>query len=75
MLALAADPPDAALQEPALWEAMRIDGSAAAREHLFALYLPFARGLAGRQFKGRKGADLEYEDFVQFACCRRPTGS
>lgn len=68
MLALATDPLTAAVDEPALWEAMRGGGSAMARERLFALYLPFARSLAGRQFKGRKEADLEYEDFVQLAC-------
>ena len=49
------------------WRAMREDGCAAARERLFAFYLPFARSLAGRQYKGRKGGDVDYEDFVQLA--------
>jgi RNA polymerase sigma factor for flagellar operon FliA len=68
MLALADHPPDAAAEELALWDAMRAHGSAAARERLFGIYLPFARGIAGGQFKGRKGADLDYDDFAQLAC-------
>lgn len=54
--------------EVSLWRAMREDGSAAARERIFAYYLPFARSLAGRQYKGRTGGDIEYEDFAQLAC-------
>lgn len=57
-----------AADEASLWRALREDRSEAARERIFASYLPFARALAGRQFKGRKGGDIEYEDFVQLAC-------
>lgn len=54
--------------EMSLWRAMREDESAAARERLFTHYLPFARALAGRQFRGRTGGDIEYEDFLQLSC-------
>lgn len=67
MLALTSQPLEPGADEQSLWDASR-DGSVAAREQLFALYLPFARGLAGRQFRGRRGADLEFEDFLQLAC-------
>jgi RNA polymerase sigma factor for flagellar operon FliA len=67
MAELALAPEDFA-SEMSLWRAIREDESAAAREQLFAHYLPFARALAGRQFKGRSGGDIEYEDFVQLAC-------
>lgn len=60
-------PADVDAEEALPWRAMREDGCAAARERIFAFYLPFARALAGRQFKGRKGGDVEYEDFVQLA--------
>jgi RNA polymerase sigma factor for flagellar operon FliA len=67
MAGLARLPEDFESEEISLWRAMR-DGSAAARERIFAFYLPFARSLAGRQFRGRTGGDLEHEDFVQLAC-------
>jgi RNA polymerase sigma factor for flagellar operon FliA len=61
-------PADFAAEEPSLWRALRVDRSEAARERIFSFYLPFARSLAGRQFKGRRGGDVEYEDFFQLAC-------
>jgi RNA polymerase sigma factor for flagellar operon FliA len=54
--------------EGSLWRALREAGSAAARERLFTAYLPFARALAGRQFKRKGGRDVEYEDLLQLAC-------
>lgn len=54
--------------EGSLWRALREAGSAAARERLFTAYLPFARALAGRQFKRKAGRDVEYEDLLQLAC-------
>jgi RNA polymerase sigma factor for flagellar operon FliA len=60
------DDPEAG--EESLWLALREAGSPAARERLFTAYLPFARALAGRRFKGRGGADLEYNDLLQLAC-------
>jgi RNA polymerase sigma factor for flagellar operon FliA len=59
---------DFAAREASLWRAMREEGCDAARERIFAFYLPFARALAGRQFRGRKGGDVEYGDFLQLAC-------
>lgn len=59
---------DFAAEELSLWRAMRDEGSEAARERIFAFHLPFARALAGRQFRGRQGGDIEYEDFLQLAC-------
>jgi RNA polymerase sigma factor for flagellar operon FliA len=55
-------------EEGSLWRAVRESGSATARERLFTVYLPFARALAGRQFKSRGGGDIEYEDLLQLAC-------
>lgn len=68
MATLATPPIDGDAQEASLWRAMREDRSEVARERIFATYLPFARALAGRQFRGRRGGDIEYEDFVQLAC-------
>lgn len=67
MAQLALAPDDFAAEEAALWREMR-EGSEAARERIFSHHLPFARGLAGRQFRGRTGGDIEYEDFLQLAC-------
>ena len=61
----AAHPDD---DEESFWHALRETGSAAARERLFTTYLPFARALAGRQFKARGGVDIEYNDLFQLAC-------
>jgi RNA polymerase sigma factor FliA len=69
MLADAPSLPDSeARDEGALWRALREDGSESARERLFAAYLPFARALAGRQYRSRKGADIEHADLFQLAC-------
>jgi RNA polymerase sigma factor for flagellar operon FliA len=68
MLDLAASAAEPVDEEASLWRALRDEGSAAARERLFTLYLPFARGMAGRQFRGRAGGDIEYEDLFQLAC-------
>jgi RNA polymerase sigma factor for flagellar operon FliA len=54
-------------EEAALWRAQAA-GSADARERLFALYYPFARALAGRQFRARNAGDIEHADVVQLAC-------
>jgi len=59
---------DRAAGEDALWHALRHEGSAAARDRLFSLYLPFARSLAGRQFRGRSGGDVEFQDLLQLGC-------
>lgn len=68
MLDLAAAAPDpAAADEPALWAALR-EGSAIARERLFDLHLPFARMLARREYRARRGADLDPDDLFQLAC-------
>lgn len=65
-LALARD--NSADIEAALWRAAREDRGPQPRERLFAYYLPFARALAGRQFRNRSGGDIEFEDFAQLAC-------
>jgi RNA polymerase sigma factor for flagellar operon FliA len=67
MATLASLPTGFAAEEDSLWSAMRQDGSEAARDRIFAYYLPFARSIAARQYKGRKGGDIEYEDFAQLA--------
>jgi len=62
---LAQGAPDEA--EAALWREKQA-GSAEAREKLFELHLPFARGIAGRQFRDRGRGDLEFADLLQLAC-------
>ena len=57
----------AAFSEDDLWQSMKGGGSQA-RDQLFSLHLPFARALAGRQFRNRKGSDTEFSDFLQLAC-------
>lgn len=67
MATQAAPLPSLATDEQRLWKAMREEGCEAARERIFTAYLPFARSLAARQLKGRRGGDLEYGDLLQLA--------
>jgi RNA polymerase sigma factor for flagellar operon FliA len=60
--------PDSAEAEGALWDALRSTGSGAAREKLFALYLPFARSIAARHFRRGMGGEIEFGDLFQLAC-------
>lgn len=53
--------------EMELWGALRA-GSAAAREQLFERNLPYARALARREYRGRRGADIDPDDLFQLAC-------
>jgi len=50
-----------------LWHAFRVNGSADAREKLFALHHAFARQVAAKHFLDRKSGDLELNDLCQFA--------
>jgi RNA polymerase sigma factor for flagellar operon FliA len=50
-----------------LWGELR-RGKAGARERLFELHLPFARVLARREQRRRRGADLDPDDLLQLAC-------
>lgn len=63
-----ADEAAAAAEERDLWRALRGGQSGPVRDRLFERYLPFARILAGRQYRGRIGGDVEYEDLFQLAC-------
>lgn len=54
-------------EEADLWRAARQEGSDAARERLFELYLPFARRTARRHFLDQ-GGDIEFADLYQLAC-------
>jgi RNA polymerase sigma factor for flagellar operon FliA len=68
MLASAPLPPETGIDdETALWLALR-DGSALAREQLFERNLPYARALARREYRSRRGADLDPDDLFQLAC-------
>lgn len=62
---LPADPD--ADEEAGLWAALRA-GSASAREQLFERNLAYARALARREYRSRRGADLDPDDLVQLAC-------
>jgi RNA polymerase sigma factor FliA len=53
--------------EAALWTALR-EGSAAAREQLFERNLSYARALARKEYRGRRGADIDPDDLFQLAC-------
>lgn len=68
MLDLAPSSPNPeADEEAALWAAHRA-GSAAARDRLFEYHLPYARALARREYRGRRGADIDPDDLFQLAC-------
>ena len=54
-------------EEARLWAELR-RGSASAREQLFERNLPYARALARREYRGRRGADLDLDDLFQLAC-------
>jgi len=53
-------------EEEDLWRRLRSQDQAA-RERLFAIYCPYARSLARRQFAVRTRGDLELADLEQFA--------
>lgn len=68
MLDLASLPVDPAADEEALlWTALR-SGSATARQRLFERNLSYARALARREYRSRKGADIDPDDLYQLAC-------
>lgn len=54
-------------EEALLWSALRA-GSADARETLFQRNLSYARALARREYRGRRGADIDPDDLFQLAC-------
>jgi len=53
--------------EAALWQALRNNGSAYAREKLFSLHFDFARRIARRQWLDRRSGDIEFQDLCQLA--------
>ena len=53
--------------EALLWKAYVADRSARPRERLFDFYLPFARLVAARHFRRRRGGDIEFAEFCQSA--------
>jgi RNA polymerase sigma factor for flagellar operon FliA len=53
--------------EAELWHAFKAEGSAAARERLFGLHLPFAKRLARRQWLRGWSDRIEFEDLFQLA--------
>lgn len=54
-------------REMSLWRAFKDEGSAEAREHLFALYIGLARRLARRHFLDRNNRTIEFADLCQLA--------
>jgi len=54
-------------EEAALWDAFKDEGSAAAREKLFARHAGFARNIARRHHRELPGGDVELADLVQLA--------
>jgi RNA polymerase sigma factor FliA len=59
---------DAGIDEEAvLWRELS-GGSSSAREQLFERHLSFARSLARREYRSRRGADIDPDDLFQLAC-------
>lgn len=57
----------ASIEHAALWRALRLEGSQAAREQLFTVHAQFARGVAGRHFRRGRAPDIELQDLRQLA--------
>ena len=53
--------------DPAVWSDYRRAPTAKTREALFTAYLPFAKSVAGRIRRQRRGADIEIGDLHQLA--------
>ncbi|MGU7783209.1 sigma-70 family RNA polymerase sigma factor [Burkholderia sp. PU8-34] len=51
-----------------LWDTFLQDRSPVSRERLFDCYLPYATALAGQLYRNRRYGDVEFKDYVQFAC-------
>ena len=51
-----------------LWKQLCVGNGQSAREKLFNLHFPFARSIALKLFRDRKGADIELADLCQLAC-------
>lgn len=54
-------------EEAGLWRRLKTSGDAAAREALFNLFQPYARGVARRHFLDRRSGDIELGDLTQLA--------
>jgi RNA polymerase sigma factor for flagellar operon FliA len=54
-------------EEAALWRRLKSSGDIAAREALFNLFQPYAKGLARRHFLDRSTGDIELGDLTQLA--------
>ncbi|MDR6411323.1 sigma-70 family RNA polymerase sigma factor [Paraburkholderia terricola] len=54
--------------EDTLWATLTAERSAAAREAVFAHFLPYAHAVAAQLFAGRLRDDVEFRDFLQLAC-------
>lgn len=50
-----------------LWAAVESTGSQPARETLFERHVPFARMIAARHFRKRRGGDIEFAELCQLA--------
>lgn len=53
--------------EASLWRRLRSDADLSCREHLFTLYVPFARAIAARERRRRPANGMERCDFEQLA--------
>lgn len=54
-------------EEGALWQRLRADGDAAARERLIALHLPYAKVVAATYYSRRFHDEIAFEDYRQLA--------
>lgn len=53
--------------EAALWLALETQGAPVAREKLFDRHVPFARMIAARHYRRRRGGDIEFAELCQLA--------
>ncbi|WP_244127349.1 sigma-70 family RNA polymerase sigma factor [Burkholderia gladioli] len=55
-------------REATLWRAFEDGRRPGARAAIFEHYLPYATSLAARLYRGRHRDDVDYPDYLQFAC-------
>lgn len=55
-------------QERQLWQTLSLGQHAVARETLFDFYLPYTTALAGSLYRNRHHDDVDFKDYLQFAC-------
>ena len=55
------------VRESALWQRLRVEADAGAREELLDLHMPYARVVAASYFSRRFHEEIEFNDYLQYA--------